>query len=242
MQKYYHFTSYDNVENISENGLIPQIGLRSKTIGDEKCAVFLSKGMDNAIHMYSSISWEFSQSCGDNAKSIIKDCRKTIEYYLDKINNGSLFSDEYQEIVDANRKYIELIKPLVKIKTFEEYIGDGCYLSVSGIKGIVARNQNYADCYYEKVVPPKNIKVVTIKDKKTKEIIDEREKILTYFMSNYEPSDLFLSKDERNAIAIRNILDMYDERTGAIYGFYNYHNYELEEVPIKEYVKKKEMN
>ena len=55
MDKYYHFTSYDNLESISENGLIPQRGFRTITIGDEKNAVFLKKELKNVLKKYKII-------------------------------------------------------------------------------------------------------------------------------------------------------------------------------------------
>ena len=235
MDKYYHFTSYDNLESISETGLIPQTGFRTKTIGDEKCAVFLSKGMDNVIRMYSAILWHYSQVGGDNGKKIIKEYKNKIKRYQEEISNYSFFADIYTKEIDSINDYIRTIKPLTKIKSFYDYLGDGCYLSVSDIKGVVPKYDDYDDCYYESIISPQKINVVTIKDKKTKEIIDEREKVLTYFMSYYELDDLL--KDERNVLTIKNICDIYNERLAAIDGFYNYHNYELEEVPIKEYIK-----
>ena len=33
MEKYYHFTKYENLESILNKGLIPQVGDRSKSIG-----------------------------------------------------------------------------------------------------------------------------------------------------------------------------------------------------------------
>jgi hypothetical protein len=235
MDKYYHFTSYDNLESISENGLIPQRGFRTITIGDEKNAVFLSKGMDNAIRMYSKILWYYSQVGGDEGKRIISSYKKRIKECLEEIQNNSVFSDKYSKEVEDMNNYIETIKPLSRIKTFDDYLGDGCYLSVNGIDGVLTRICTYDDCYYEKIILPQEINVVTIRNHNTNEVIDQREMVLTYFMSNYDPYDLLA--DEHDVIAIKTIIDLYNDRMAAINGIYNQNNYDIEEIPIKKYVK-----
>ena len=131
--------------------------------------------------------------------------------------------------------YIETIKPLSRIKTFDDYLGDGCYLSVNGIDGVLTRIGTYDDCYYEKIILPQEIKVVTIRNHNTNEVIDKREMVLTYFMSNYDPYDLLA--DEHDVIAIKTIIDLYNDRMAAINGIYNQNNYDIEEIPIKKYVK-----
>lgn len=40
MNKYYHFTSYNNLESIGINGLVPQNGIRCQSIGDKSVPYF----------------------------------------------------------------------------------------------------------------------------------------------------------------------------------------------------------
>lgn len=49
---YYHMTSLDNLRSISKMGLIPQSGVNSKLIGDEKIKVFFSEGFEGAIALF----------------------------------------------------------------------------------------------------------------------------------------------------------------------------------------------
>ena len=49
---YYHMTSLDNLRSISKQGLIPQSGVNSKLIGDEKIKVFFSEGFEGAIALF----------------------------------------------------------------------------------------------------------------------------------------------------------------------------------------------
>ena len=45
-------TSLDNLRSISKQGLIPQSGVNSKLIGDEKIKVFFSEGFEGAIALF----------------------------------------------------------------------------------------------------------------------------------------------------------------------------------------------
>ncbi len=49
---YYHMTSLNNLRSISKKGLIPQSGVNSKLIGDEKIKTFFSEGFEGAIALY----------------------------------------------------------------------------------------------------------------------------------------------------------------------------------------------
>lgn len=49
---YYHMTSLDNLRSISKSGLIPQSGINSHLIGDEKIKVFFSEGFEGAIALF----------------------------------------------------------------------------------------------------------------------------------------------------------------------------------------------
>ena len=49
---YYHMTSLSNLRSICDNGLIPQSGVNSKLIGDEKVKVFFSEGFEGAIALF----------------------------------------------------------------------------------------------------------------------------------------------------------------------------------------------
>ena len=49
---YYHMTSLNNLHSISQKGLLPQNGVNSKLIGDEKIKTFFSEGFEGAIALY----------------------------------------------------------------------------------------------------------------------------------------------------------------------------------------------
>ena len=49
---YYHMTSLNNLRSICDKGLMPQSGVNSKLIGDEKIKVFFSEGFEGAIALF----------------------------------------------------------------------------------------------------------------------------------------------------------------------------------------------
>ncbi len=49
---YFHMTSLSNLRSICDKGLIPQSGVNSKLIGDEKAKVFFSEGFKGAIALF----------------------------------------------------------------------------------------------------------------------------------------------------------------------------------------------
>ena len=52
MDKFVHYTNYDCMDYIRQEGLKPQIGPRTEIIGDTRKGTFLSIGMINSITMY----------------------------------------------------------------------------------------------------------------------------------------------------------------------------------------------
>lgn len=47
---YYHMTSLSNLRSISKKGLIPQSGVNSKLIGDERIKTFFRKDLKARLH------------------------------------------------------------------------------------------------------------------------------------------------------------------------------------------------
>jgi len=226
MKKYYHFTSYENLESINEYGLVPKTGGRTRSIGDNRCAVFLSEGIENAIQMYSSILWHYNRHSGELGP-------KAIKYYKDRIkdynNIGKKIPLDEEDIaeVEAMNNAIEWIKKIMSYKDFYEYMGDGVYLSISNIGEVNPKDPR--DCCITNNIPPEKIKVVLLKNKKTGEMIDSRESVLAYFMS-LTPKE-FIIDSTPNVVTKKLIKDLYEEKKDDIKN-YNINNFQIEEIPI----------
>lgn len=229
MEKYYHFTSYQNLESINEYGLIPKSGGRTRSIGDNRQAIFLSQGIINAILMYASILFHYERHSGDLG-------RNAIEYYKEKIedyNTISITSLTEEDIVEikAIKKAIEWTKQIMQYKNFFEYLEDGVYLSVSKVDDI--NKKDLKDCYTTTNISAENINIVVLKNKITGEIVDTRESILAYFMSITPINNVI--GNTLNIITKKIIEDLYKNKLEDI-KYYNIDNFEMYEIPINSYM------
>lgn len=232
VEKYYHITSYENLESISKNGLVPNRGERTRSIGDKRNSIFLSLGIQNAILMYSSLLYHYNSYAGDRGLKTIKFYKDKIESYHKLAKKKPLDEEDIAEL-EAIPGVIEWIYQIMEYKDFFEYIGDGVYLTISGITDITTTDPQ--DCYTDQIISPEKIKVVLLKNKETGEIIDYREQILAYFMSVI-PIESILD-NVHNVLTIKSVKDLYDNKLNDI-SYYNSDNFEIKEIPIDLYVAK----
>lgn len=233
MKKYYHFTSYENLEKINEYGMIPQSGGRTRSIGDNRCVIFLSQGIQNAILMYASILYHYNRHSGDLGLKSIEYKKEKIDQYNKSAQLIPLDEEDIAEI-EATKKAIEWVKQIMSYKDFFEYMGDGVYLSISNVGDISSIDPR--DCYTTKNIPVEKIKVVLLKSKKTGEVIDSRESVLAYFMSITPIRNII--DNTNNVVTMKIIKDLYENKLDDI-KYYNKNNFELEEVPIGLYLENK---
>ena len=97
MCKYYHITSYENLESISKDGLVPRSGGRTRSIGDKRCAIFLSKGITNSILMYSCLLHHYNSYTGERGLKAIEYYKDEIELYNEREKEVSLLEEELAE-------------------------------------------------------------------------------------------------------------------------------------------------
>lgn len=236
MSRYYHFTGYENLESICEFGLVPKIGGRTRSIGDKRNAVFLSEGKINTILMYSSLLYYFETHSGEKGLSAIEFYENRINNYLEEAKLIPL-DEEGKKEIEATKEVIKFIEEMMEYSSFNDYIGAGVYLGVSGVRNI--NNENPKDSYSLNTIKPKNIKVVCLRNRTTGEIIDDRESVLTYFMSTTSP--LKVIENIYNVITIKTIKELYLDRKEELADI-NKKNYEIIEVPIKSYLDIKKQN
>lgn len=230
MIKYYHTTSYKNLESIAKNGLVPQIGSRTSSIGDKRYAIFLSQGIKNTIMIYGSLLSHYNSFSGSQGLKAIRFYEDKIKSYEESANEIPLDEEDLAEI-EATVHAIEWIKQIMEYKDFAEYIGDGVYLVVSDVSEI--NSDNPKDCYTTKPISPEKIKVVLLKNKDTGEIVDFREYILAYFMSITPINNII--DNLSNVVNIKVIRELYDSKLSDI-EYYNEDNFEIAEVPIETYL------
>lgn len=233
MDKYYHFTSYDNLDSIGKRGLVPQIGSRTRSIGDNRCAVFLSRGITNSILMYSSLLNHYNNYAGDRGKKALQRYGKEIKYYIKREQEVGLDDEDILEM-EALQGAVTWIQQIMKYKDFSEYIGDGVYLTVTDVYDVHLNDPK--DCYVKSPVSPEKISIVELINLDTGQKIDSREAVLAYFMS-ITPVER-ITENLHNVVAIHDVTELYRNRANMI-SYYNINNFELVETPIDLYLKKK---
>ena len=230
MDKFYHFTSFNNLAGICVDGLLPTIGLRSITIGDSKRSVFLSGGMEQAIKMYASMLWRYDNNSGKKGEKKIKSCTSSLNNILHALELGG-----YNEFLESQKGAIESelirLNLIGRCRNFNEYLGgDGCYLSVYGMEEYLKSDSENYWCNIQ--IPTDNINVVYLQNKITGERHFSRDEIISYFMSFYSPTQLAKGDDE----TFKQVDHLYKYKN--IYQYFDYlrNVYDLCEMPFKEYV------
>ena len=226
MDKYYHFTSYDCIDSIKSNGLIPQNGFRCKSIGDSSCGVFFSKGMDQSIIMYALMLGFYEKYVGNEGDRIYQESLLEIQ---ELENNEKCNIRKNMEIKRLN-SIIERVKLVKNCGSFTNYLsGDGCFLSVDNLNVDCCMFLSNCCCGY--TIPPEKINVVGVVNRFTNIYTDLREAVLSYFMYIFPIEDVLkLLPDENHSLIYR--LYEYIFSLGCTCNPYYYN---LIETPISSY-------
>ena len=229
MDKYYHITNYNCFNKIMMYGLIPQNGFRCQSVGDDKCGVFLSKGIYNSIIMFSSMLSYYNKYKSSEGIKEINELKKEIEG-LKHAKKHCWEEPIYNKIIDDKNKAINRIIQIRNCNSFNDYLGGyGCLLSVSGIS---LDNSHPEDCCYKESISPENISLVYIKNMYTNQCIFMIEPILYYLINSIPFEEI-----TKNATS---------EYKNFVHQLYSYLNnpyffqidpnyYSLEEIPISYY-------
>lgn len=229
-------TSYENLESIASEGLVPKKGSRTRSIGDNRCAVFLSRDISNTILMYDSLLYHFNSFFGKRGVSAINRYQRIIKQYQEQAKCAPLKEEDKKEL-EAMIEAVDWIRQIMAYKDFNDYLGDGVYLMISDVENI--NMDNPKDCYTEEKITAENIKVVVLKNRRTGEIVDSRECVLSYFMNIVSCEELL--EGIHNVITIKTIKDLYLHRWKEVL-YYNRAAFQLEEIPIRRYLETKEKN
>ena len=230
MDKYYHFTSYNNFYKVINEGLVPQTGIRCQSIGDNRCGVFLSKGIDQSIVMFVYMYNFYKKYCGAEGDKILNEYPIEIQQ-LDKSAN-SISERLYNKMkIEQLSREIDRVKLIRSYQDFKQYIGgDGCFLAIDGIKCV--DESNPSDCLFEGIIPPSNISLVNIKNKYNNSLVSSTDFVLSYFMSLYPLETINNSVVDE----VKNSLyELYRMRNTPYLSSFNSYNYELTEIPISYY-------
>ena len=203
--KYYHFTSYNALNNIMIEGLKPQKGIRCQSIGDDDFeAVFFSKGMIGSIKMYAYMFRHYYKHIGFEGDNEINKSRKKIDEYEELSNKRRFYKEIYAGDIEYHKSKIEKINLIRRFPTFNDYLGGyGCFLSIDKVDNISEEVPDNCCCVH--TIPPTDINIIRIYNKLSSSYTNSREDVLAYFM-NCVPYEVALnSVDEDNKINIENL-------------------------------------
>ena len=262
MQKYYHFTEYKYLDSIGELGLIPTKGNRSKSYGEDKTAVFVSEGVFPTYYMYYILENYYDYYSGENGISAMNTAYRLIADYNilnHKLSTCEVGSQEYNtisKIIESLRaKYQIALITLHRVEeinnyiSFDDFWGDGVYLSISDIPNIDCYESLKHNCWTYDTIPPEKINVLLLRDKSDGQIIDSKEVVIYYLLSTLSLEDMRTEYEKmfgeivdfESMITEINLLSqLLIDNKANLDSLQN--NYELVEIPIKEYLKMKRDN
>ncbi len=221
--EYYHMTKDKYIRAISKNGLQPQNGAQSKSIGDEKKVVFYSQGKEGAIVMYLSFEKMYEDLKGKRGNNAIS---KYEQYLAGEIT----LSESDLQNLENQLKEIQNIRAT---QEFSEYYDDGPYFSIQNLKveDIKDKNFNFANSWVTKAISPQQLQVMALRSKENGQLITSKFDIAKYMMHQVTPEaiEAFGINDE----LAEYIKKYYEEHSAEIANLGN--NYELETMSIEEY-------
>ena len=186
MEKYYHFTSEENINSIMQNGLIPQSGVRTQAIGDSRSGVFLAKGIENSIVMFAAIYYYYLTI--DDHISYIEKEKNDLE--LEEKSRKRYFEKNIIRNKIADLDKISLIYNQIKTTRLPDVL-----LSIN--TNLIIDETYPENCCYEGVIAPNNINVVKLVNGNTGESTYSIDLILSYLIKNY-PIDVVCQNDDLN--------------------------------------------
>lgn len=163
MKECFHFTKNRYLKNILEQGLQPKFGTNCSIIGDRKGAkISYSIGQEEAEKMFTAL----------------------YEIYF-RIRDGRVNEEGYD---DAGKKNIANLQ---KSESFEAWEEPGVYLTFDGEWMEKSNNDESKlhDSYTDQTIPPEQLKVCIIKNKKTGEIISSKYDVACFWIAKSKNVD-----------------------------------------------------
>ena len=227
MGKYYHFTSYNCLYGIKTNGLVPQTGFRCQSIGDDGCGVFLSKGIENSIIMYSLMLSFYNKYTGYEGDKLISENNTRIQELMQRANLCGYNKGIYDKLNCCYSK-IESVNLIRNCGSFVNYLGGyGCFLSVDDVDNVDDRSPE--NCYCPDVIPPCKINVVNLRNKYTGEYTNFLGNVLLHFMHLCPLEEIIKIIPDENKDGIYELYKSIESIN------YNPNNFDLVEIPIDWY-------
>lgn len=257
MKKYYHFTNYDFLENINNEGLIPINGSHSSLVGDDRKVISVSNSIEQSIIAYLVFLWNYESFIGSYGDEMLEKCDFFIEKHKEMTENLKSRGKElngklYERSKNNYNAAIEMKNRILNYRTyssFAQYWGDGVYLCINGVNQVPIINGGYHDCFFKEKILPENINILLLKNNETGEIIDDKQSIVDYFMASIgvealcDEYDDTLGQEETEELFeynVKRINKIYEDKKFRFLELKE--NFNLIEVPLRSYIESKNLD
>lgn len=242
----YHMTENKYLESISNNGLIPQQGIRSNLIGDSKNAIFYSQGYQGVIAMFFMMIEKFMEYKGSTGDIHIDSYNIIVEMVRSKQKQGKEVSDYLIDTMEKEKRIVEVIDIVRASSNWKEFLGEGVCLKIVNIN---EDNSNFPgfsfyNSWTTSRIPPEDIYVVTLENKKTGQVLTSKYDIINYFISmiSLESMGKALydtdSKERENHLLWQIMSQYYNDNRNLFKSYFE--DFDIIEVPILSYLNKNE--
>lgn len=244
----YHMTENKYLESISNNGLIPQQGIRSNLIGDSKNAVFYSQGYEGVIAMFFMMIERFMEYRGSSGDIHIDIYNKFVEMAHIKQQQGREVGKALIDAIEREKRIAEIVGIVRTVSDWKEFLGEGVCLRIANIN---EENNNFSESTFYNSwttlkIPPEDIWVVTLKNQETGEVLTSKYDIINYFISKISLDrmkmvlyDTDSKEDKRETHLLWQIMFKYYNDNRNYFESY-FEKYDIIEIPILNYLNKGE--
>lgn len=242
----YHMTENKYLESISNNGLIPQQGIRSNLIGDSKNAVFYSQGYEGVIAMFFMMIERFMEYRGSIGDVHIDSYNKFVEMANTKQKSGREVSGSLIDAIEREKRIVEVINTVRNASDWKEFLGEGVCLKVNNIND---ENNDFSEfTFYNSwttsKIPPEDISIVTLENNETGEVLTSKYDVINYFISKIPLDrmrmilyDTDSKESKRETHLLWQIMSKYYSDNRNYFESY-FDKFDIVEVPISSYLKK----
>lgn len=245
MANNYHMTEDKYLESILVSGLTPQQGIRSNLIGDEKKAVFYSKGYEGVIAMFFMMLERYEEYIGSEGDIHISSYEMIKDMIESRKEEGRSVSDYLLERFDAEKQIVEMVNFVRGTSCYQEFLGEGVCLKLGEVEDINEEGESFYNSWTNSVIPPSDLLVLVLEDRQTLEICSSKYDILDYFMGLVSLDDMreCLYDDESKELARSDhslwkiMAQYYEDNHNRISELSE--RYRLREMPIAEYCSRK---
>lgn len=248
MLENYHLTENKFLANILSVGLIPQQGKRSNLIGDQKRAIFYSKGYEGVIAMFFMMIERFVEYKGTHGDVHVDVYKSLMEMVMKKKEQGLEISQTLENAINRERGIVEVVNEVRSTQNWRDFLGEGVCLKLNNVQEVETKAPefDFYNAWTTSTISPQDISVMVLKNKETGAELTSKYNIIDYFVSK-TPLDsmrsLLYDTDKRESKRESHLLwqimsKYYADNEDNIRSFFG--GYDIAEIPLEKYFRRKD--